>query len=206
MADDTDRGVAPARGADPAPVGWPLVERRRSASDATPPQGVERRSATVADLGDAPTLSTAPLWPFRLAALLGATIRALSDHRVGRAAVIATAAYAAYTAVACLRPIPYRDETKVRLRILFEVVLCTVLIVATGAWASPFALCLVPAGMLAGFAAGWLYSAELGAAAVIVITLDHTLSLGFMHAVKGGAVWAALLGMIAFTSGLAHRA
>lgn len=207
MADYTTGGAAPPPDAEPAPVGWPLVERRRDASGATPPQGIERRHAEPGEFGAVPTLSTAPLWPFRLAALLGATIRALSDHHVGRASVVAaTAAYAAYTAVACLRPIPYRDETRIRLRILFEVALCVALIALTGAWASPFALCLVPAGMVAGFAAGWLFSAELAAGAVVMITLRHTDGAGVVQGMRDGAVWAALLGMVAFTSGLAHRA
>jgi signal transduction histidine kinase len=205
VADEIESVMAAAPDADPAPVGWPLVERRRDAS--APPQGVERRHQSEADLGLAPTLSTSPLWPFRLAALLGATFRALSDPHVGRTSVIAaTAAYAAYTAVACLRPIPYRDEMKIRLRIGIEQTLCVVLIVVTGAWASPFALCLVPVGMLAGFAAGWLFSAELAAGAVVAITLQHVASDTLSRGVQDGAVWAALLGMVAFTSGLAHQA
>ncbi len=147
------------------------------------------------------------MWPFRLAALCGATFRAVSDHHVGRTSVIAaTAAYAAYTAVACLRPIPYRDEVKVRLRIVIEQMLCAGLIVMTGAWASPFALCLVPTGMLAGFAAGWLFSAELATCAVAAITLQHVTTSSVSQGLPEGAVWAALLGMVAFTSGLAHRA
>ena len=36
------------------------------------------------------------------------------------------------------------------------------MVLATGAWSSPFALCLVPAGMLAGFAAGWLLQRRVG--------------------------------------------
>ena len=114
--------------------------------------------------------------------------------------------YAAYTAITCLRPIPYRDDSRVRALIGFEQVLCTVLILATGSWSSPFALCLVPAGMLAGFAAGWLFSAELAACAVASITLQEAATKGVANALQDAAVWAALLGMVAFTSGLAHRA
>ncbi len=97
------------------------------------------------------------------------------EHLGGTAVVVATATYAVYTAITCLRPIPYRDDSRVRALIAFEQVLCTVLILATGSWSSPFALCLVPAGMLAGFAAGWLFSSELAACAVATITLQDVI-------------------------------
>ena len=92
-----------------------------------------------------------------------------------------------------------------RALIAFEQVLCTVLILTTGAWSSPFALCLVPAGMLAGFAAGWLFSSELAACAVATITLQDVIVNDAHTALQHAAVWTALLGMVAFTSGLAHR-
>ncbi len=206
VADDP---VSPAAAdTTPAPVGWPLVERRRGdASSDAPPHGVERRSRPGNDAqAVTPTLTTAPLWPFRLAALFGATFRALSDDDLTKSTVVvATAIYAAYTAVTCLRPIPYRNDARVRAMIAFEEVLCTVLIFTTGAWSSPFALCLVPTGMLAGFAAGWLFSIELAACAIASITLQDIATGSVTTGLQDAAVWAALLGMVAFTSGLAHR-
>ena len=150
VAQDGARSAALPADAAPAPVGWPLVERRRVVGGRRPP--ARRRAAPPAHGATTPTrvpptLTTAPLWPFRLAALFGATFRALSDDDFGNpAVVVATATYAVYTAVTCLRPIPYRDDSRVRALIAFEQVLCTVLILTTGAWSSPFALCLVPAG------------------------------------------------------------
>jgi signal transduction histidine kinase len=202
-----DRSGSPGLPADaaPTPIGWPLVERRGSTA-AIPPHGVERRLPHQPDAGPSPTLTTAPLWPFRLAALFGATFRALSDdHLTNPTVVVATATYAIYTAITCVRPIPYRDDSRVRAMIAFEQVLCTVLILTTGAWSSPFALCLVPAGMLAGFAAGWLFSSELAACAIATVTLQAVIADGVGAALQAAAVWTALLGMVAFTSGLAHR-
>lgn len=206
MGQDASRATQLPTDASPTPVGWPLVERRRAAT-ADPPQGIERRTRQTDEaLGAAPTLSTAPLWPFRLAALFGATFRALSDKDLGDPAIIAaTATYAIYTVVTCVRPIPYRDDSRVRATIAFEQVLVTVLILLTGAWSSPFALCLVPAGMLAGFAAGWLFSTELAACAIVTITVKDIVDAGVVDGLQNAAVWAALLGMVAFTSGLAHR-
>ena len=60
--------------------------------------------------------------------------------------------------------------------------------------------------MLAGFAAGGLFSAELAACALASITLQEVATKGVGEALQDTAVWAALLGMVAFTSGLAHRA
>ncbi|MFT3855375.1 MAG: histidine kinase [Ilumatobacteraceae bacterium] len=206
MAQDGPRSAALPADTAPAPIGWPLVERRGSTA-AVPPHGVERRRSRQLDEPTAPlTLTTAPLWPFRLAALFGSAFRALSDDHLNRPAmIVATATYAAYTAVTCIRPIAYRDDVRVRALIAFEQVLCTVLILTTGAWGSPFALCLVPAGMLAGFAAGWLFSTELAACAVATITLQDVVTHGFRNGLQDAAVWTALLGMVAFTSGLAHR-
>jgi len=206
VADDP---ASPASTTDtPGPVGWPLVERRRGgASSVAPPHGVERRSRPSTDpTAGAPTLTTAPLWPFRLAALFGATFQAVNKDDLNHVAiVVATAVYATYTAITCLRPIPYRNDARVRAMIAFEEVLCTALIFATGAWSSPFALCLVPAGMLAGFAAGWLFSVELAACAIVSITLQDIAVHGAEASLKDVAVWSALLGLVAFTSGLAHR-
>ena len=174
MADDTDElPASPAAEADPRSVGWPLVERRRR--DGTPPGGIDRRGdRTPASSPVAPTLTAAPLWPFRLAALAGAIVRATDDfswHNWNL--LIITFAATAYTLVTCLYPVAYRNDPKVRMRIVIELALNTAAVMLSGAWTSPFVLFFVPTGMLAGFAAGGLYSAQLAAAAVVVVTAQH---------------------------------
>ena len=211
MADGTDelrdaRTRASGDPSGPTPLSWPLVERRRA--DRTPPGGVDRRFlAPPEERSDVATLSAAPLWPFRLAALLGAALRAATTSSFDELpVVIATVAVTAYTIVALRRPIPYRNDHRVRSRILLEEALNTVAVLLTGAWASPFVLLLVPTGMLAGFAAGGAFSAIVSLAVVAVITVQHVVEVGVRTGLQDGALWAGLLGLVAFTSGLAHRA
>src|SRR3954468_23888708 len=71
---------------------------------------------------------------------------------------------------------------------------------------SPFALCLIPSGMLAGFAAGGFFSAELGVAAIAAVTARHVTLVGAREGLRDGLLWTGLLGLVAFTSGLTHRA
>src|SRR5258706_7103280 len=58
---------------DQQPLSWPLVERRRL--HAAPPGGVERRASTRPPTPPPiPSLTAAPLWPFRIAAVAGAIV------------------------------------------------------------------------------------------------------------------------------------
>ena len=128
-----------------------------------PPDGVERRASRPTAPAPIPSLTAAPLWPFRLAALAGALARSREDLSWDNWRLIASAVVVSiYAIVTCIRPVPYRDDTKVRIRIIAEQALHLIVVLATGAWASPFALCLIPSGMLAGFAAGGAFSAQLG--------------------------------------------
>jgi len=56
----------------------------------------------------------------------------------------ATVAVILYAAATAIHPIPYRDDNRVRLRIVVEQAFHTFIVLLTGAWPSPFALCLVP--------------------------------------------------------------
>ena len=207
MADDTDElpSSNPAAPTDLVSVGWPLVERRRG--DRTPPGGLDRRADDSPPSTASPTLSAAPLWPFRAAALAGALVRAVpklswGNWTLGVLVVLATI----YTIATCRRPIAYRNDPRIRLRIVSETALVTAAVLVSGAWASPFVLFLVPAGMLAGFTGGGWFSAQLSGIAVAIITVQHVPDAGARSGLQDGALWASLLGLVAFTSGLAHRA
>ena len=216
MADNTDELTdASFDETDPTSVGWPLVERRGRAR--TPPGGIDRRSLIPHDAGELAggqlgasatlTLTAAPLWPFRVAALVGAFVRAQPDLSWSNWSLVAiSAAATVLTVIACLRPAPYRNDPKTRLRIVVELAGTVAAILLSGAWQSPFVLFLVPTSMLAGFAAGGIFSGELAAAAVAVITVQHIPNMGVLHGLEDGVLWFALLGLVAFTSGLAHRA
>ena len=184
-------------------VSWPLVERRRS--EGLPPDGVDRRRSRLPHVS--PTLTAAPLWPFRAAALAGALIRALSDpDDIDPKLMVFMVLGVVFTVATSLMPVPYRDEPNIRKRIVLEQSLVTFAVLLTGAWASPFVLFLVPTGMLAGFAAGELYSVYIAAAASVVITVQHVGVVGLRAGLEDAALWAGLLLLVAFTTGLAHRA
>ncbi len=154
-----------------------------------------------------PTLSAAPLWPFRIAALAGALVRAVPEIADGNwGLTVITAVAVAFTVVACLRPAPYRNDAAVRRRIVVEQTLNSAAVLLSGAWSSPFVLFFVPTGMLAGFAAGAVYSAYVAVIAVAITTVQYVGHVGVRTGLQDGALWAGLLGLVAFTSGLAHRA
>lgn len=198
MADDTDSPTVP-------PVGWPLVERRRSGR--YPAEGPDRRLDHQESEVGTPTLSAAPLWPFRLAALGGALVRAVPDFAWRNwSLLLITAVASFYTVHACARPVPYRNDPRARMRVVVEQALNTAAVMLTGAWSSPFVLFFIPTGMLAGFAAGGLFSASVAGASVVVLTVQHLSDVGARSGLQDGALWAGLLGLVAFTSGLAHRA
>lgn len=154
-----------------------------------------------------PTLSAAPLWPFRLAALAGALVRAVPELSAENwSLAVITALAVVYTGVTCLVPAPYRNDPPVRRRIVVEQALNIAAVLLTGAWGSPFVLFFVPTGMLAGFAAGEMYSVYVATAAVVVTTVQYVGDVGLRVGIQDGALWAGLLLLVAFTSGLAHRA
>lgn len=150
---------------------------------------------------------SAPLWPFRLFALAGAIVQGWNeftreDWHIGAA----VAAAGVYAAVVTVRPIPHHDEPRVRTRIIAELAFHTVLVMLTGAWASPVALCLIPTAMVAGFAAGATFAAELAGAALAAISVQYVSDVGIDDGYQEVLLWAGLLGLVAFTSGLAQRA
>ena len=134
-------------------------------------------------------------------------MQSLDDLARTRWSVVASlVVVAAYAVVASIRPVPCRDDPRVRWRIVVELTLHTTVVLLTGAWSSPFALCLVPTGMLAGFAAGTTFAGQLVAVAVAVVSVRQLTEQGAANGLQASALWAGLLGLVAFTSGLTHRA
>lgn len=179
-------------------VEWPLVERREPTA---------RTDATPVVTADADDSVTTALWPFRLLALVGAVVLGrhdLADTDWQLIAALVTAA--AYAAVVILRPIPAHDDPRVRLRVVVEVSVHTVLVMLTGAWDSPLALCLIPTAMIAGFAAGSAFAVQVMVPSVIVVSVQHLPGGPAATQVQDAALWAGLLGVVTFTSGLSQRA
>jgi signal transduction histidine kinase len=206
--------VNPADEIDPSSsdghVRWPLVERRRAIDDDGPRLGpTDRRQSNTIDPTAVAALApiTAPLWPFRFLALVGAIVQGRDDFSWENwhlGAAVATASL--YAVLMTVRPIPHRDDARVRFRIVVEQALHTSLVLVTGAWASPLALCLIPTAMVAGFAAGTIFAAELAVSSFAVITVQYFADVGIDDGFQEALLWAGLLGLVAFTSGLSQRA
>ncbi len=147
------------------------------------------------------------MWPFRLLALAGAIVEARHDlHWRNWELITALLVAAVYAATAIARPIPYRDDLRTRFRIVIELALHTALVLLTSAWGSPVAICLIPTAMLAGFASGTAFALQLMAAAVAVVTVQHLTTTSVPDGAQDAALWAGVLGVVAFTSGLTQRA
>lgn len=181
MSDDVEIG------AQPTPTG-PFTERR------------SEHAAPVAPI-------SAPLWPFRVLALAGAVVQGRDELTSDNWQLWgALAVSALYTVALVVRPIPHLDDLHVRFRVVLEQALFTALVMLTGAWLSPLALFLIPSAMIAGFAVGTAFAAQLAASTVVVVSVQF-LNDDDASAVLGDVVlWAALLGTVVFTSGLSQRA
>lgn len=180
-----------------------MVERRQTRG--APPDGVERR-AGAAPRADHSSAST-PLAPFRIAALLACVIRAMDSYGDRDwPVIVGTAVIAVSTLAAVLRSVPHRDEPRVRLRIVVELAVHTVVVLLTGEWTSPLSLALVPTVMLAGFACGVLFAFELALAAGAIVSLQHMQEVGAAGGAQDAALWGLMLILVAVTSGLSNRA
>lgn len=148
-----------------------------------------------------------PLAPFRIAALVGAIIRGADQFRWSNwTLTFSTAIVVIYTVVVLWRPIPYSNDNRSRLWTVIEMAIITGVMIVSGAWLSPLALCLVPAAMLASFVGGTVFSAQLVAAAGTLITLQQFRESSVRAGLPDAALWIGLLGLVTVTSGLSYRA
>jgi signal transduction histidine kinase len=203
---DADDDRAPIDRPTPTDVSWPLVERRRPGRRAVPPpHSADARQPDVIDGGPLPV--SAPMWPFRLLAIAGAIVQARDELTADNWQLWGGLAVAAITSVALiLRPIPHRDDHRVRLRVVIEQAVVTGLVMLTGAWGSPIALCFIPTVMAAGLAAGSAFAAQLITASAVLVTVQYVNEAGFEHGLRDASMWVGLLGVVAFTTGLSQRA
>ena len=188
------------------PPSWPLVERRRSHPSTF--IGVDRRLVDRGGTSNSTsTVQAAPLLPFRIAGLIGAALRGFSLYSTSSWDLnIASAVVVAYTIFALIRPVPYRNDNRTRLRVVIEAALMSATILMSGGWSSPLAVCLVPTCMLAGFVGGTVFSAQIGGAAAAIITTIFLQDVGVSNGVGQSELWIGLLLLVAVTSGVSHRA
>jgi signal transduction histidine kinase len=117
-------------------------------------------------------------------------------------ALVATAAYRS------ARPIVYRehDATSV-LRILGDVLLNLLAVVATGYWDSPFVFCLVSAIITAGFAQGFGFALRVAGAAAAAVSIPLIARAEDVQdaAIRDSGQWSVELLLVAVVSGYARR-
>ena len=119
---------------------------------------------------------------------------------------ICTAIVAAFTLLSIWRPVPYCNDGRSRMRTVLEAALITGIVIVSGGWNSPFALCLVPTAMLASFVSGTMFSAQVMAGAATLITVDFLRDVGAEEGLPDTALWIGLLALVTVTSGLSYRA
>jgi signal transduction histidine kinase len=187
------------------PLSWPLVERRRHPVIA--PVTDRRRSTDPVTTNVVTTIEATPLAPFRIAALIGAIIRAVDTYRWSDwTSTICTAIVTVFTFLSIWRPVPYSNDSRSRLRTVVEMALITGVVIVSGGWQSPFTLCLVPTAMLASFVSGTFFSAELVAGSAALISIDYLHEVGADEGLPNTALWIGLLALVTVTSGLSFRA
>lgn len=112
---------------------------------------------------------------------------------------------ASYTVFATFYPVAYSNDFRARLRTIAELGIVCAVVLVSGGWSSPFALCLVPTAMLASFVAGTMFSGQLVAAGVAVITAREISDVGVAAAIPDAALWVGLLMLVTVTSGFSRR-
>ncbi|HEV7720956.1 MAG TPA: GAF domain-containing sensor histidine kinase [Iamia sp.] len=111
-----------------------------------------------------------------------------------------------YNIVRILKPLEIRDDIPSLLRVLAEVAIHVLAVVATGYWDSPFVFSLLTAIMVAGFARGFGLAVRVGVASVFAVALPDLLTKGLSEETfRTGLQWATLLLLVAAVSGYARH-
>jgi len=156
--------------------------------------------------GTVNSLADSPLWPFRVGALAGAVGRTVIDgNGLDTVSIVVGLALVAYTVAVAARPPTAVDGRTALVRVSLEFAFVAGSIVITGSWASPYVLFLIPTAMLAALSNGTLFSLGLSLVSVVAISARHATAVESDIAARDGLLWAGLLGLVGFTSGLARR-
>lgn len=194
--------MEPAAPPDPAassgaPLGWPLVDRRRYGdADTALPEGGERRREHPAMVA-APTARryrwAALAWSLVLAVVVTTTAWWLR--------VVGLVVFAAVVVYRHRRPIDYTAERQATVGVLSELGVAVAVSAVSGNWRSPFVPWIVMACLQAGFAKGSRWGLKAATASVVIISLAslldaETTRIGFAFGLSFAmtAVGAALVG------------
>lgn len=111
-----------------------------------------------------------------------------------------------YNIVRILKPLEIRDDLSSLLRVLGEVIIHVLAVVATDYWDSPFVFSLLTAIMVAGFARGFGPAVRVGVASVLAVAIPDLITNGLSaETLRTGLQWATLLLLVAAVSGYARH-
>ena len=117
-----------------------------------------------------------------------------------------TAVVVGYAIFRAFRPIRYTDDVNSLVRVIGEVGLHVVAVVATGGWDSPFIFTLLTAITVAGFARGFGFALRIGIASVLAVTFPFINdALDRREALLQSAEWAGIVLLVAIVAGYARR-
>jgi signal transduction histidine kinase len=117
-----------------------------------------------------------------------------------------TAVVVAYAVFRAFRPIAYSNDVNSLLRVMFEVGLHVLAVVATGTWESPLIFTLLTAITVAGLARGFGFSLRIAIASVVAITFASLATApNRRDALIVSASWAGVVLLVAIVSGYARR-
>lgn len=117
-----------------------------------------------------------------------------------------TALVVSYAVFRAFRPIRYNDDLASLIRVLAEVALNVVAVIATGYWSSPLIFMLLTAVALAGLARGFGFSVRIGIATVLAISFPFvTDAVDQREAIVQSASWGGIVMLVAIIAGYARR-
>ncbi len=185
-------------------LGYPLVERRRPGNAATW-DGVERRTTPSPTRVPAPA-PPPPVAPFRWVALgVGFLVGWDALTRPDWWVIGAGLALVAVTVWRTLLPISLESATATRW-ILLDTLLAILIVLVSGTWSSPWALCLLPPLLLAGFARGAVFAARTAAATIAVVTVAWMIGAeDYTDHIDVAVLWASGLLVVAVVSGYVRK-
>ena len=117
-----------------------------------------------------------------------------------------TALVVAYAIFRVNRPIAYADDVASLIRVIGEVGVHALAVVATGGWDSPLLFSLLTAVTLAGLARGFGFSLRIAAATVLAVTVPYLSEAADARAaLLHSATWAGIVLLVALVAGYARR-
>jgi signal transduction histidine kinase len=117
-----------------------------------------------------------------------------------------TALIVAYAIFRAFKPIKYADDVQSLVRVLAEVALHVIAVIATGGWDSPLIFTLLTAVTVAGLARGFGFSLRVAIVTVVAVTFPFiTEAADREEALLRSASWSGIVLLVAVVAGYTRR-